>query len=162
MSSTNGDRYFLDTNVLVYANDRSDPQRQAAASRLVVDGIRSRQGVISSQVLSEFWVAVTRNVEVPLPLEAALAELQRLGSMLVVGVGYDTVNLAVHVQTRHGISYWDALVLAAAQIARCSIVYSENLTSGRHYGDLLVQNPFLAPGETRGNGTSQREHSTES
>ena len=143
MSSTNAERYFLDTNVLVYANDQSDLQRQVVAARLVGDGIRSRRAVISSQVLSEFWVTVTRKVLTPLSHEAAEAELLRLGSMSVVAVGYDTVVLALHLLRRHGLSYWDGLILAAAQTARCAVVFSEDLSHGRRYGDTTVQNPFI-------------------
>ncbi len=143
MSSTNAERYFLDTNVLVYANDQSDPQRQVVASRLVGDGIRNRRAVISSQVLGEFWVTVTRKVRTPLSQEAADAELLRLGVMSVVPVGYDTVVLALHLLRRYGLSYWDGLILAAAQTARCSVVFSEDLSHGQRYGDALVQNPFI-------------------
>jgi predicted nucleic acid-binding protein len=138
----NGERHFLDTNVLVCANDQSDPQRRSVAATLVADGIRNRRGVVSSQVLSEFWVTITRKVQTPLPFELAEAELLRLRSMLVVAVEYDTVVLAVHLQRKHGVSYWDALILASAHAAHCAVVYSEDLNNGQRYGDVLVENPF--------------------
>jgi len=138
-----GEPFFLDTNILVYANDRSDPPRQTTAARLVAHGLRSHRAVVSSQVLSEFWVTVTRKVAVPLPFDMAEKELVKLRSMVVVAIEYDTVVAAIHMQQRYDISYWDSLILAAALRARCSIVYSEDLGDGQRYGDLLVQNPFV-------------------
>ena len=143
----NGERYFLDTNILVYANDRSDAGKHAGAVRLVSEGLRTRRAVISSQVLSEFWVTVTRKARVPLSQEVAEAELSRLGSMKVVPVDYDTVVFAVAMQKRHGVSYWDALILAAAELSGCSVVYSEDLSHEQRYGDLVVRNPFAASGD---------------
>ena len=72
-----GDRYFLDTNILVYANDASDPAKQAAAVKLIGEGLRSGRGVISTQVLGEFWVTVTKKIAVPLDGETAEAEICR-------------------------------------------------------------------------------------
>jgi predicted nucleic acid-binding protein len=141
----NGERYFLDTNILVYANDHSDPGRQPVAAALIADGIRHRRAVVSSQVLGEFWVTITRKVKTPLPLDIAEAELSRLRSIALVAVEYDTVILAVHLQRKHDIAYWDALILAAAQTAHCGIVYSEDLNHGQRYDDVQVLNPFVAP-----------------
>lgn len=139
----NGDRYFLDTNVIVYANDRSDPGRQSIAGPLITEGIRQRRAVVSTQVLGEFWVTITRKVQQPLPPDMAEGVLARLRSMTVVAVEYGTVIHAVHLQRKFQIAYWDALILAAAHTAHCPIVYSEDLNHGQLYGDIQVRNPFL-------------------
>lgn len=143
MTSTSADRYFLDTNVLVYANDPSDAARQPVATRLVSDGIRTRRGVVSSQVLGEFWVTVTRKVRTPLSPEAAEARLTRLGSLLVVPVGYDTVVLALHLLRRYRLSYWDSLIVSAARSSGCEVLYSEDLNHEQRYDEVLVLNPFV-------------------
>jgi predicted nucleic acid-binding protein len=136
------DRYFLDTNVLVYANDSSDARKQEAAVRLITDGIQSGRAVISSQVLGEFWVTVTRKPQVPLDLQTAEMELERFRALRVIGIEYGTVKAALHLQKRHQLPYWDALVLAAAQLSGCARLYSEDMNEGQAYDGLMVANPF--------------------
>ena len=91
----NDERYFLDTNILVYANDHSEPARQAVAARLLTDGIRTGRAVVSSQVLSEFWVTVTQKIQEPLDRDTAESELTRFAAMTVQAVEYGTVLVAV-------------------------------------------------------------------
>lgn len=138
--------YFLDTNVLVYANDRTEAAKQSVAIQLITGGIQSGRAVISSQVLGEFWVTVTQKIEVPLDRQTAEREVEHLRAMRVVGVEYDTVRTAIRLQERYRVSYWDALILSAASLAGCGQVYSEDLNAGQHYGRLVVRNPFAATG----------------
>ncbi len=140
--------YFLDTNVLVYANDRTEAAKQSAAIRLITDGIQSGRAVISAQVLGEFWVTVTQKIQVPLDRRTAEREAEHLRGMRVVSVEYDTVRTAIRLQERHQVSYWDALILAAATLAGCGHVCSEDLNAGQRYGRLMVRNPFAAPGSS--------------
>jgi len=135
-------RYFLDTNVLVYANDRTDAKKQAIAVRLITDGIHSGRAVISTQVLGEFWVVVTQKIQVPLDRDKAIRELENFRAMHVIGVEYDTVISAVRIQKRYQLPYWDALILSTAWIGGCQNVFSEDLNSGQRYGDVIVRNPF--------------------
>jgi predicted nucleic acid-binding protein len=136
------EKHFLDTNVLVYANDKTDPLKQAAAIRLVADGIRRGTAFISAQVLSEFWVTVTQKIEVPLERSIAAKEIERFRALRVVGIEYDTVRAAVGFQEKHRLSYWDALILAAAAIAGCSCIYTEDMNDGQTYGKVKIVNPF--------------------
>lgn len=138
--------YFLDTNVLVYANDRTETAKQPAAIQLITDGIRSGRAVISSQVLGEFWVTVTQKIQVPLDRRTAEREVEHLRAMRIVSVEYDTVRTAIRLQERHRVSYWDALILAAASLAGCGDVYSEDLNAGQRYGRVVVRDPFAATG----------------
>jgi predicted nucleic acid-binding protein len=138
--------FFLDTNVLVYANDRTEAAKQSAAVQLIADGIQSGRAVISSQVLGEFWVTVTQKIQVPLDRRTAEREIEHLRTMQVVSIEYDTVRTAIRLQERHRVSYWDALILAAASLAGCTQVYSEDLNAGQRYGRLVVRNPFAATG----------------
>ena len=136
--------YFLDTNVLVYANDRTEAANQSAAIQLITDGIQSGRAVISSQILGKFWVTVTQKIQVPLDRRTAEREIENFRTMRVVSIEYDTVRTAIRLQERHRVSYWDALILAAASLAGCGQVYSEDLNSGQLYGPLVVRDPFAA------------------
>ena len=137
-------KYFLDTNVLVCANDQTEAAKQAAAVRLITDGIRSGKAVISTQVLSEFWVTVTEKIQVPLDREKAEKEIESFRALIVIGIEYHTVKTAVHIQRRYQLSYWEALILSAAQMAGCEYVFSEDLNEGQRYGNVVVHNPFTA------------------
>ncbi len=136
------DRVFFDTNILVYANDLSEPEKRAKARKLLVDSMKTGNASISSQVLAEFWVTVTRKLPAPLSLDHAEKELALLSALNVVAVDLALVLGAVKIQQRHGISYWDAQILDAARLADCSLVYSEDLQEGGDYEGLLVKNPF--------------------
>ena len=137
--------FFLDTNILVYANDGTDAKKQATAVRLVADGIRNGQAVVSTQVLSEFWVAVTQKIQVTLDSEKAEKEIDRFKAMRIVGIENDTVRAAIHLQKRFRISYWDSLIICAAAIAGCRFVYSEDLSPGQSFNGLSIVNPFAEP-----------------
>lgn len=138
------DSYFLDTNVLVYANDRTEAPKQSAAIQLITAGIQFGRAVISSQVLGEFWVTVTQKIRIPLDRRTAEREIEHLRAMRVVSIEYDTVRTAIRLQERYRVSYWDALILAAASLAGCGHVYSEDLNTGQRYGRVMVRDPFAA------------------
>ena len=143
------EKSFLDTNVLVYANDQTDPIKQAIAIRLITDGIRKGSVYISAQVLSEFWVTVTQKIQVPLKRNIAAQEIERFRALSVVGIEYDTVRTAIGFQQRHQLSYWDALILAAAAIAGCQCIYSEDINDGQIYGKVRIINPFVGITKSR-------------
>jgi predicted nucleic acid-binding protein len=134
--------FFIDTNILVYANDSSEPAKQEAAIMVVTDGIREGTAVISTQVLSEFWVTVTRRIRVPLDFKTAERQLYHMKAFRVIGIEYDTIKAAVHLQRRFEISYWDALILAAAKVAGCRRIFSEDLNPEQEFDGTLVINPF--------------------
>lgn len=142
------DSYFLDTNVLVYANDRTDARKQQVAAHLITDGIRSGRAVVSSQVLSEFWVTITQKIQVPLDRDTAEKELERFRALRIMAIQYETVRAAVSLQARHQLSYWDALILAAARLAGCDRIYTEDMDADHIYDGVTVRNPFLAAGRS--------------
>jgi predicted nucleic acid-binding protein len=116
----------------------------SAAVRLITDGIRNGKAVISTQVLSEFWVTVTNKIEVPLDREKAEKEIESFRALIVIGIEYHTVRTAVHIKRRYQLSYWDALILSAAQMAGCEYIFSEDLNEGQRYGNVVARNPFTA------------------
>jgi predicted nucleic acid-binding protein len=135
-------RFFLDTNILVYAHDASEPLKQAKSRELVCEAVRSGDGVISPQVLSEFFVTVTRKIEVPVAEDKARREIVLLGSLCTVDLDATLVIRALDLRSRWNVNYWDAMILAAAERAVCPTLYSEDLSDGQSYGDVRVVNPF--------------------
>ena len=135
-------RCFLDSNVIVYAMAPSDPFKFKAARDILGAAVESRRGVISAQVLGETFVTLTRKVSNPLSREAALANLKALSCLRVVPLTGDLVFRAIELQGEHQLSYWDALIVAAAEDADCATLWSEDLSDGRVYGTVTVRNPF--------------------
>lgn len=132
---------FLDTNVLVYAFDGADPAKQEIAQGVLRDSVADSL-VISSQVLSEFFVVVTRQLVTPLALDVAAAAVHQFSALQVIPTDSALVRKAIeHVETDQ-VSYWDALIVAAALQARCTTLLTEDLQAGRRLGSLQISNPF--------------------
>jgi len=137
-------RTFVDTNVWVYAVDRADADKQARA-RAVIAPAPDVDLVVSSQVLGEFYTTVTRKLQHPVDVLDARRMLDQLRRLPVVAVDGDHVIEAVDGSRAWGISYWDALIIAAARSAGCPRVLSEDLADGESYGAVRVENPFRPP-----------------
>lgn len=136
------DRVFLDTNVLVYAYDQHDLNKQAKAQDLLTSGMTTESAVLSSQVLGEFFVVVTRKIKDPVSAEDAQRIIELLSMFPVVDIDVTLVKRAIETLTRYGISYWDALIVAAAERAGCSKILSEDLANGQTYNEVLIEDPF--------------------
>lgn len=133
-------KVFLDTNVLVYASDRDAPDKRRRARRLLRATAEGGNGVISTQVVQEFFVTATRKLAIdPLKAKAIVATLHRLELREVT---LEDINQAIDGVVLWQVSFWDALILAVAGRASCSVVYSEDLNAGQHYGAVEVRNPF--------------------
>jgi predicted nucleic acid-binding protein len=135
-------RTFFDTNVLVYLFDADSPDKQARAREALRERLESGVVVVSTQVLQEFFVTVTRKLARPLPAAEAEAALHRLMELLVVQVDPDQILAAAVSSRRDRISFWDALILTAAAVAGCEEVLSEDLQHGRSFGRVRIVNPF--------------------
>lgn len=133
---------FLDTNVLVYANDTAQPGKQHIARTLLKDVLHTENGVISVQVLSEFWVTVTRKIQNPLSISIARQQVELFGLMTIVSLDPALFHDALRLQQLYQISYRDAQIVAAAETAGCTTLYSEDLNAGRQYANVTVVNPF--------------------
>jgi len=136
------DKVFLDTNILVYAYDRGEPEKQAQAQGLLTGGIERENAVISAQVLGEFFVVVTRRIQTPLSAEEAEQVIDLLGILPVVEIDLKLVRQALSIHKELQISYWDSLIIAAAERADCAMVLSEDLNAGQVYQGVRVENPF--------------------
>jgi predicted nucleic acid-binding protein len=137
-------RVFVDTNVFVYLFDARAPLKQQRAREVVAELAQARRLVLSSQVLSELFVTITRKLAGPLPTEQALRVLDDLAAYPVVTIDAALVRRAAARSTVEHVSYWDALILEAAVDAGAATVYSEDLHPGRAYQGVTVEDPFTA------------------
>ncbi len=137
-------RVFLDTNLLVYLFDADSPGKQQRAREVVTELAQAKRVVLSSQVLSEFYVTVTRKLAVPLKPVAALRALAALTAYPVVPVDAALVQRAAASSQAEQLAFWDALILEAAVEAGARTLYSEDLQTGRAYRGVTVVDPFTA------------------
>jgi len=135
-------KVFFDSNILVYAMSPTDIVKQKAARSVLESAIENRRGVISAQVLGETFVTLTRKVTTTISRESVLANLRALAILRVVPLTGELVFRAIELQGEHQLSYWDALIVAAAESAGCETLWSEDLSDGRSYGSVTVRNPF--------------------
>jgi predicted nucleic acid-binding protein len=133
-------RSFLDTNVLVYTDDRSNPAKHQRALDVFAEHRSAGTGVISVQVLQEYFVTVTRKFKLD-PL-IAQRKTRLLADLHVVVPDAGDVLAAIDLHRLHGFSVWDALVVHSAKQAGCRVLLSEDLQHGRDFDGLLVVNPF--------------------
>ena len=139
------ERSFVDTNVWVYAVDAADPDKQASARALLAPNA-NQDLVVSAQVLSEFYVVVTRKLASPVGEDDASAMITQMSRLPVVAIDTALVAAAIAGSRAWQISYWDALILVAADASGCRRVYSEDLEHGRTYGSVAVVSPFALAG----------------
>jgi predicted nucleic acid-binding protein len=133
---------FLDTNVLVYAHDRSEAHKQAIAQELLSALWQTRTGVLSTQVLQEFYVVVTRQFDPPMRRAAAREIVALYGEWPVVRPDLALLLAASKLEERHAFSFWDALVVEAARRGGATRLLTEDLQAGRRIGDIRIENPF--------------------
>lgn len=139
------DRVFLDTNVLVYSFDRDAPEKQTAAHALLREAGRGGRHVISTQVLQEFFVAVTRKLAEPLSNADAARAVELFAELPTVAVDVTTIRGAMRRCDADGLSFWDALIVQTALENRCTRLLTEDLQEGRVFDTCRVENPFLRP-----------------
>jgi predicted nucleic acid-binding protein len=142
MTSMNG-RTFLDSNILVYLFDNDSKAKQGRARELLELEGAGENTVISTQVLQEFYVTVTRKLAKPLEPKPALAAVMALASLPVVQIYTDTVLSAIRRSQSDQLSFWDALIVQAALEGGCKRLFTEDLQHGRMIDELQIENPFL-------------------
>lgn len=136
----NGAKAFFDTNVLLYLYGGTDRGKQARAKELFRQHTGSGSLLLSTQVVQEFYVAGSRKLGMPRrELREAAAALLDLP---LVAVGAAEILSAMHAEERYQISFWDALILAAAESGGAGVLFTEDLNDGQQYGTVLVRNPF--------------------
>ena len=142
---------FIDTNVLVYARDASAPAKQPAAERWLRLLWATRSGRVSAQVLNEYYSVVTEKLRPGLGRDEARADVRNLMAWAPVPTDGPVVEGAWTVQDRYGLSWWDSLVVSAAQVAGCAWLLTEDLQHGQALDGVTVVDPFrTAPEELLG------------
>jgi predicted nucleic acid-binding protein len=136
-------RFFLDTNLFVYSFDRDDAAKARRATQLIQQGVATRKGIISYQVVQEFFnVALRRFAQ---RMTVAEAE-QYLGTvfrpLLAVNSSQALFSQALLLTGKHALSWYDSLIVAAAIESKCSVLYTEALKDGQRFGEVQIKNPF--------------------
>jgi len=139
------DKYFVDTNILVYAHDRTAGIKRLRAQKLLERLWDSGQGVLSTQVLQELCINLRRIAGNPLPMGEVRLLIREYSTWEIVTNTPESVLLALEIENRYKTSFWDALILQAAERSGASILYSEDLAAGQRYGAVQVVNPLVDP-----------------
>lgn len=138
------DKVFVDTNVLLYAHDLDAGQKRTIAVALLKDLWARRRGVLSTQVLQEFYVNVTRKIPVPLSPVVAREVVRAYCMWQVEVLGPDVILRASEIEERHELSFWDALIITAAVQGHAAKILSEDLNPGQTIQGVLIENPFAS------------------
>ncbi len=138
----NSGRDFVDTNVLLYAYDASAGDRHEQAQHLVARLARARRGVVSIQVLQEFYVNAVSKIAKPLTIDEAVARMNAFGRWPVHSPLAVDVGAAVELARVHTISFWDAMIVRSASEMGCARLWTEDLNSSQRIAGVLISNPF--------------------
>ena len=133
---------FLDTNILVYAYDLDEKSKRQTAKAILADCWNNRSGVISTQVLQEFYVTLTRKLSSKLPASEARDIVSDFLSWSIYQIAPKDICEASETEDQYGYTFWDSLVITAARNARAEVLYSEDMQDGQKLGDLKIINPF--------------------
>jgi predicted nucleic acid-binding protein len=137
------DRVFVDTNILVYTRDASELVKQKQASAWMKNLWNLGAGCLSFQVLQEFYVTVTEKLKPGLDPSVARSDVRALTAWHPISVDTRVVEGAWSIQDRYFLSWWDALIVSAAQVGNCRYLLTEDLQEGQVFGTVEVINPFL-------------------
>jgi predicted nucleic acid-binding protein len=140
MTGTNSTKAFFDTNVLLYMYGGNDRAKQARAEKLFEQCVSGERMLLSTQVVQEFYAVASRKLG--MARDVAREAVFGLLSLPLVIVGPAQIAKAIENEERFRISFWDGLILAAAEAGGAGILYTEDLNDGQQYGAVLVRNPF--------------------
>lgn len=138
------DRFFLDTNIFVYSFDSGSPDKAQTASQLIRRALATRSGIISYQVIQEFFNVALRRFKQPMNISDAEQYLITVFRPLPqVHSSQELFAEALRLQSQSGLSWYDSLVVGAALKAECTRLLTEDLQHGQRFGSLRIENPFL-------------------
>lgn len=140
-------REFIDTNVLVYADDARDRRKQARARELIRRLLRERRGVLSLQILQEFFAAATRKLG--MGSKQAKQRVSLYSRFDVVTLTPTDLLAAIDLHRMHQLSIWDSLVIRAALNGACTVLHTEDMQAGYMIEDVLLTDPFATDSQTR-------------
>ena len=137
------DRFFLDTNIFVYSFDKSAPKKAVRSSELIQRAIETGQGIVSYQVVQEFFKLALRRFAQPMSIDDAEQYLSTVFRPLVAV--HSSISLyaeALRIQAKNKLAWYDSLIIASAVAGECRILYSEDFQHGQRFGELRIENPF--------------------
>jgi len=135
---------FVDTNVLLYRHDGAKPEKQEAAGVWLAHLWRTRSGRLSMQVLQEFYLNATQKLKPGLDRKVARQEVQDLMAWHPISIDFQAIADSWDLQDRYGISFWDSLIAAAARLAGCRFLLTEDLQHDQDLNGVRVLSPFIA------------------
>jgi predicted nucleic acid-binding protein len=137
------DKYFVDANILVYAYNADEKEKHAQAVALLQELWDQKTGVLSLQVLQEFYVTVTHKIEKPISSQQARKIVaDYIAAWEIVEPSTETLLLAIEIRDKYQLHFWDAMIFAAAREAKVDIVYTEDFQHGREIEGIRFVNPF--------------------
>jgi predicted nucleic acid-binding protein len=136
------DKYFVDTNILIYAHDRSAGTKHDRARKLIEHLWNTGEGVLSMQVLQELCINLRRKTGRKILSDEIRRIIQDYLSWEIVIDSPESTLHALEIEERYKTSFWDALLLQAAESSGATVLYSEDLAVGQEYGGIQVVNPF--------------------
>ena len=139
------DKVFVDTNILVYAHDMDAGAKHKVAKDLVAKLWETRSGVLSTQVLQEYFVSITKKVPHPLDIAKARRSVGNYCAWDVVINDTRIILQATEIQEAHRLSFWDALIVSAAFAGNAATIVTEDLNHGQHIEGIYIRNPFVTP-----------------
>jgi predicted nucleic acid-binding protein len=142
------DKVFVDTNILVYSRDASEPRKQKQAIAWMKHLWETGTGRLSFQVLQEFYVTVTEKLKPGLDPKSARSEIRSLLTWRPLPIDARVIEAGWPIQDRYHLSWWDSLIVSAAQVAECRYLLTEELQQAQEFGNLQIINPFLRSPES--------------
>lgn len=136
-------KIFVDTNIIIYAHDLDSGPKHDIAKTIIEDLWEEKSGILSTQVLQEFYVNITRKIPTPLLPAQARGVIENYLVWRVELNGPETILLASEIEERYNLSFWDSMIVAAARNAEAEKILTEDLNSGQIVEGILIENPFL-------------------
>jgi len=134
-------RIFIDTNIIIYANDTRDPVKQIKAIEIIKSIMINKNGTISTQVLQEYaFVALSKLKQ---SQDVVLRQIKLLESLEIINQSAEQIRRAIEIMHLYKISFWDACIISNAEYANCTVIYSEDLNTGQFYSGMQIVNPLL-------------------
>ena len=134
---------FVDTNILVYARDSSEPEKQVLAEQWLTQLWQHELGRISTQVMNEYYVTVTQKLKPGLSIEQARSDLRALAVWQPLDISLTLIESAWDIQDQYAYSWWDTLIISSAIFLDCRYLLSEDMQHEQSIGKLSIINPFL-------------------
>lgn len=144
MSAKSAPLAFVDTNILLYAHDRSAGEKQAKAANLLAQLWEDQNGMVSPQVLQEFLVNALRKLKNPRSLAKTRDIVRTYGLWVTRDAKVEDILRATEIMELASFSFWDSLIIASAEAAGCAVLYSEDMQHGQQVAGLTICNPFVA------------------